>query len=694
MHHRTFGPMGRIQSAVAAAGSALVCVLLAVPVWASELHFIVIEEEPFEGASHIVVPSLNVDGWRGEAPEAESLSSASSFEQDSFRPLHPASLADFNRYEAWVWFALAAVLAVYGMVPPSRIRKLGAVAVLLLLAFGFSDLVEARTGAWWRPWWLLLWKAFCVVGLGSCALLYYRKKGEHVPRPMDAAPLTPQPPPLPAAVADSQRPRLWRVTSISSIVLSAGLGLVLLPSLFFHQPLDMLEDPVGTLLHVAERDLDIDQAFQLAGPASRALYTVLCAGATDPRPEILDAYLRLDQYLSQWSEVEPWGDDEARPIEEERRQWSEDLGAAFAPDPFYWRYALLAADTGRENEALAALDKFNALQPGTDFASFLPEPIRRQALDPPAAAPHEFPATLQEIPDWSSDEVRIRAATMQGDTATASAIEAQRLARGRPFYRRCVAVAAAWCAPVGIGAACLATFLLLRRAPAPLSEGLIEARWSLRYGAQVLLRCLALAALLFAVLPESLLFWGTLWAGLPVLLLMELYLARPDASHVWNDLGLQVRAQRWPALVAVTLAVISVDQLGAMSIQLLAHAGGMVFPWEEALDETLLFGSTLRHMLSMIDGALWAPLFEEIAFRGLLYITLRRRLRPWPSALLASVLFSAVHLYSLVGFLEIFWTGLVLSFAYERWRSLWPCIAAHAFHNAIYFAVFSLVYRG
>ncbi len=31
------------------------------------------------------------------------------------------------------------------------------------IAFGISDFVEIHTGAWWRPWWLLGWKAACLL---------------------------------------------------------------------------------------------------------------------------------------------------------------------------------------------------------------------------------------------------------------------------------------------------------------------------------------------------------------------------------------------------------------------------------------------------------------------------------------------------------------------------------------------------
>ena len=65
-----------------------------------------------------------------------------------------------NVIEAGVWFAMAVVLAVIGR--RSISRHLCWFASTVLVAFGLSDIVESQTGAWWRPWWLLLWKAGCI----------------------------------------------------------------------------------------------------------------------------------------------------------------------------------------------------------------------------------------------------------------------------------------------------------------------------------------------------------------------------------------------------------------------------------------------------------------------------------------------------------------------------------------------------
>jgi hypothetical protein len=47
---------------------------------------------------------------------------------------------------------------------------------LLFAFFGLSDLVEVTTGAWWRPWWLLAWKAACLLGLIAIGLHHWHRE--------------------------------------------------------------------------------------------------------------------------------------------------------------------------------------------------------------------------------------------------------------------------------------------------------------------------------------------------------------------------------------------------------------------------------------------------------------------------------------------------------------------------------------
>lgn len=46
-----------------------------------------------------------------------------------------------------------------------------------LFAFGLSDAVEIWSGAWWRPWWLLVWKMACIVLISTTgSMLFLRAR--------------------------------------------------------------------------------------------------------------------------------------------------------------------------------------------------------------------------------------------------------------------------------------------------------------------------------------------------------------------------------------------------------------------------------------------------------------------------------------------------------------------------------------
>ena len=70
----------------------------------------------------------------------------------------------FNALEIVLWSALGLGLLAASF-RAARWRMETGTAGLLFLAFAGSDAVELTTGAWWRPWWLLAWKAACIAGL-------------------------------------------------------------------------------------------------------------------------------------------------------------------------------------------------------------------------------------------------------------------------------------------------------------------------------------------------------------------------------------------------------------------------------------------------------------------------------------------------------------------------------------------------
>lgn len=75
-----------------------------------------------------------------------------------------------NSLEAALWLVVAGMLLVAGCRRAPR-RQIYWLASATFVAFGFSDVVEVQTGAFWRPWWLLVWKLACIVLL----ILLWRK---------------------------------------------------------------------------------------------------------------------------------------------------------------------------------------------------------------------------------------------------------------------------------------------------------------------------------------------------------------------------------------------------------------------------------------------------------------------------------------------------------------------------------------
>ena len=67
-----------------------------------------------------------------------------------------------NRIEAALWMLIALAMTI-AAVRRAHVRFECVIGAIAFALFGVSDLVEATTGAWWRPWWLFAWKAACVL---------------------------------------------------------------------------------------------------------------------------------------------------------------------------------------------------------------------------------------------------------------------------------------------------------------------------------------------------------------------------------------------------------------------------------------------------------------------------------------------------------------------------------------------------
>lgn len=103
--------------------------------------------------------------------------------------------------------------------------------------------------------------------------------------------------------------------------------------------------------------------------------------------------------------------------------------------------------------------------------------------------------------------------------------------------------------------------------------------------------------------------------------------------------------------------------------------------------------TTLVLVILALITVLLTPFAEELFFRGMLHQSIRRRWRRMPSVLASSALFAVPHISPLI-IPSIFALALLLSTGYERERSLWVPIVAHATFNVVGFTAAFLVGAG
>ncbi|MFZ4574310.1 MAG: CPBP family intramembrane glutamic endopeptidase [Phycisphaerales bacterium] len=100
-----------------------------------------------------------------------------------------------------------------------------------------------------------------------------------------------------------------------------------------------------------------------------------------------------------------------------------------------------------------------------------------------------------------------------------------------------------------------------------------------------------------------------------------------------------------------------------------------------AMFEPPLQGSWAPVILGAIGASIWAPVLEEIMFRGALMGALRKRMSPYAAAAVAALVFGAYHPYGVEGIASVAAGGFVYGMA-KAWRgSLIAPIFAHFLWN-------------
>lgn len=309
------------------------------------------------------------------------------------------------------------------------------------------------------------------------------------------------------------------------------------------------------------------------------------------------------------------------------------------------------------------------------------------------------------LEDWYADALERQRAVANGEQELATLLDEQIFERGIRWKQRSLAVLAANFGLILFGAVLVLT--RLRALPELLRGSDTSPPWSFEDGLGVFVRgdfwnrlyFVALSALwtqpFGPALAESplgtlLQSWGTLLASLPLLWLIHRHLLAPASRSPVGSFGMDAGLRK---TVGVGVAALALDLLGTHALSWASWGLGVGSSWAEGFDETLVWGSRADSLLTSLDYVVWAPALEELAFRGVLYYSLRGRLGTAAAALASAGVFAGLHFYSLPGFLMTLWSGLVWALAFERARSLLPGIAAHAAYNALYVLGLVLLYR-
>jgi CAAX protease family protein len=405
---------------------------------------------------------------------------------------------------------------------------------------------------------------------------------------------------------------------------------------------------------------------------------------------------------------------------------SMDAQAALARAPAWERrlYTLMLTDAGSEiGQAIAWYEELanDSLAPGVDLrlAILLGEAGRREWLrrvvepwqtrDEPlstygsviAAAylevgelePAAVGETLAELgPGWFADVLALRAAARLDEPALAEAARAALAARSRPLLWRVRALGVFDLVLLVLGLLALRAMWRQRWWRPTVAEAPLPPPWSLGAGLATLVRGGALAALVLLALLA-----GNHWLAeqpiltealdqplmyVPLLLLVWRTLLAPAELGFVAAFGLRPQPGGWRSLLVAAVMLVGAGIATDLGLGALGERLGLVSHWSEWFDAELAWGSPAAVAVTLLGSVVFAPVFEELIFRGLLYGTLRARLA-WPLAALGSALvFALAHGYGAAGFLSVFLSGVLWAWVYERTGSLLPSMAAHVVNNA------------
>lgn len=358
------------------------------------------------------------------------------------------------------------------------------------------------------------------------------------------------------------------------------------------------------------------------------------------------------------------------------------------------RLAILLGESGRPAEALTEAQTWQASDGSmTLFGQLIHAAYGDGTLEPVREA--ELQASLAEIlPNgWFYNHLAARLADRAGDAELLSTLDRQIMIRGTQAQRWTDRLVEFELVCLIIGSVMLVGIVYMHRQGVDMLRlhlpG-IPPPWSGETGAAVLLRGGALGAMLtvaFLSVPSfehvSLRALAIPVANVPLLALAYVQLLKPAHLSFRDGFGLRIDSVSHGRLIGLTFAVIAAGLWGEWVMGRGMEVLGLTNHWTEWFDPDLVWAPPSVLGISLLEYVVFAPIFEELAFRGIFYAMLRRRFSFLPAALISTSVFALAHGYGLIGFISVLWSGFLWAWIYERTGSLIPGMIAHATNNLL-----------
>lgn len=433
-----------------------------------------------------------------------------------------------------------------------------------------------------------------------------------------------------------------------------------------------LERPIESVERVFERNLWTEDAIESLPSWSRSVARVL-AGSSAPARE--DAIAAFEEVLGKKGYPRP------------EMSGGETVVDPALLDGLRARRACLLAFGDRVEEARGDLERLTAIGHQSFVDGLLRATSRVKSDD---LRPFEAYDTALAGEDWIGARLRLWLANATGDRARADEIGLAIRERRDVVTHKVMLVASAKALLLALGLGVLFAWLARNRPAATISSAEIPPAWTFESGYAVCVRSAFTVLLVMLAVMQidawlgfyALNLWGSLLVSLPMLWLVRRRLLRPLGATFRSAFGLS-SFPRPLAWIGFTLALFALEWLGSRVIVDILHSGGIRSHWSEQIDPIAVWAPKPIALLSAFDDCVWAPIVIELGLRGLLFLTLRRHYNAWQSALLSSLLFGAAQFYSLPALAAVTWQGFVFALAFERTRSLAPCMASHMLSNVI-----------